>query len=470
MPSSKSSLASLVAALPPERRKELIRSLSPEEAEALRWEWRFWARPEQLEPTGASWRFWLILAGRGFGKTRTGAEWVCQKVERGEAKRIALVAETAADARDVMVEGESGILAVAPPWNRPTYQPSRRRLTWYNPDGSVRAIATTYSAEEPDQLRGPQHDLAWADEPAKWRFAQATWDQLLFGLRLGTNPRACLTTTPRPIPLIKSLLNDPLCAVTRGSTYDNRENLAPQFLEAILKRFEGTRLGRQELSAEVLDDAPGALWSRDHIDQHCRTTEVPELVRVVVAVDPNVSSGDDQESGAREQDGVSTAELGECGIVVAGLGADEIVYVLGDYSLVRPTPEQWGREAVASFHRHEADRIVGEVNNGGDLVESNVRAIERQIPFRQVRASRGKQVRAEPVASLYEQARVKHVGMFPLLEDQMCQWEPGVSTWSPNRVDALVWAITELTERMPAVTDAYGRARARFVRRPRARE
>lgn len=454
--------------LPPEQRLQLIQSLTPEEAAILKWEWRFWARPDQLAPPG-DWRYWLLLAGRGFGKTRCGAEWVCDLVERGKAKRIALVAETAADARDVMVEGDSGILSVSPPWNKPHYQPSKRRLTWSNPDGSVRAVATTYTAEKPDQLRGPQHDAAWCDEIAKWRYPQLTWDQLMFGLRLGKDPRVMATTTPRPIPLVKSLMADGLCHVTRGRTYDNRDNLAASFLQAIVKRFEGTRIGRQELDAEMLDDAPGALWKRGIIED-LRVTQLPEMVRIVVAVDPNVKSGEASEK-SDNGDGVATAELGECGIVAVGLGKDGICYVMGDHSLVQPTPEKWGRETVAAFHNHGADRVVAEVNNGGDLVESNVRAIERNISFKQVRASRGKDIRAEPVASLYEQGRVKHLGMFPLLEDQMVQWEPGVSTWSPNRVDALVWAITELvlTGSQQAVPGAYSAMRSRHQGMPARR-
>lgn len=423
MPSSNGSLASQLSQLPGAKRLQILRSLSEPEAEALRYEWRFWARPKQLAPTDPEWRFWLVLAGRGFGKSRTGAEWVNEEVERRGARRIALVAETVADARDVMVEGESGIIACSPPWFRPKYEPTRRRLTW--PNG---AVATTYTAEEPDQLRGPQHDRAWCDELAKWRLAQETWDQLLFGLRIGTNPRAIVTTTPRPIPIIKELVADPLCRVTTGATNENSDNLAPQFLSAILKKYRGTRLGRQELDAEILDDAPGALWKRTQIDG-LRESKPPKLVRVVVAIDPSVSAD---------------SEEAETGIVAAGLGDDGLGYVLSDDSMIRPTPEQWGGQGVAVYRKLSADRLVGEVNNGGDLVEANVRAVDKNVAFKQVRASRGKAVRAEPIASLYEQKRVKHVGSFPLLEDQMCQWEPGVSRWSPNRVDALVWALTEL--------------------------
>ncbi len=456
------SLASSLARLPEPDRAKVIASLRPGEIEALRWEWAFWARPTQLAPRGDDWQYWLILAGRGFGKTRTGAQWVIDKVERGGARRIALVAETTADAREVMVEGESGILACSPPWFRPRYSPSRRRLEW--PNG---AIATTYTAEKPDQLRGPQHDAAWIDELAKWRWGQSAWDELMLGLRLGANPQAVITTTPRPIPIIKSLVKDPLCRVTRGTTYDNRGNLAEKFLKRIIRRYEGTRLGRQELGAEILDDAPGALWAREQIE-NLRVSSVPEFVRVVVAVDPSVKAGTESEQDG--DDGVSTASRGETGIVAAGLGTDDIVYVLGDYSLVQPTPDEWGRETIKAYNAHEADRVVGEANNGGDLVEANVRAIDRNVSFKAVHASRGKQVRAEPISSLYEQQRVRHFGMFALLEDQMCQWEPSVSLWSPNRVDALVWAITELTEGRPAKRNAYSLARARRGNLPKPRD
>ncbi len=369
------------------------------------------------------------MAGRGFGKTRVGSEWTIDKAQAFPGCRIALVGETVPDVRDVMIRGESGILACSPPWFRPKYIPSKRLVQW--PNGSM---ATTYTAEKPDQLRGPQHHFAWGDEVAKWRYADA-FDQLKFGLRLGTNPQAILTTTPRPIPLIKELLADPLCETTRGTTYENKANLAKPFLTAIVKKFEGTRLGRQELNAEVLDDAPGALWKREKdIEAHRwfptpLQPKLPDFTRVVVAIDPSVSS--------------DSAEA-ETGIICAALGEDGLGYVLDDASLLKPTPEEWGREAVSQYNKLQADRVIGEVNNGGDLVESNVAAVSKRVAFKKVHASRGKQARAEPIASLYEQGRVRHVGTFALLEDQMCQWEPGVSLWSPNRVDALVWALTEL--------------------------
>lgn len=370
------------------------------------------------------WRYWLCLAGRGWGKTRVGAQWVNDRVERGLMGRVSFVAETAGDARDVMIEGESGLMACAPPWFRPKYEPSKRRITW--PNG---AIGTTFSADDPDQLRGPQCDGFWADELAKWQYEEA-WDNLVFGARLGDDPRGVITTTPRPTKLIKALVADPLTRVVRGSTDENRVNLAAPFLDAILKKYRGTRLGRQELDAEILDDAPGALWKRDQIEKH-RRTKAPELVRIVVAVDPSVAS---DSAGA------------ETGIVAVGLGADGEGYLLDDGSLERPTPEQWGSQTVSLYTKHEADRIIGEVNNGGDLVESNIKAAPngKNLPVKKVRASRGKLARAEPCGALGEQGRLHHVGTFPILEDQLCQWEPGVSTWSPNRLDAYVWAITEL--------------------------
>lgn len=414
------SLAVLLASLPEPERIQALAELTEQEAEALLYDWPFWARPNQLPPPG-DWRAWLVLAGRGFGKTRTGGEWIRDQVENRGRGRLALVAPTAADARDVMVEGESGILAISPPWFRPVYEPSKRRLSW--PNG---AIATTYSADEPDRLRGPQHDGAWADELAAWKYPEA-WDMLMFGLRLGTDPRVVVTTTPKPVRLIRELLAEATTVITRGSTYENAANLAPAFLEQIVTKYKGTRLGRQELDGEVLDDVPGALWTRKVLDD-LRRPAAPELVRVVVAIDPAVTSGEDSD---------------ETGIVVAGRGADGHGYVLADLSC-RMSPDGWARRAVNAFQDHKADRIVAEVNNGGDLVEQVVRTVDRSVPYKAVHASRGKRVRAEPIAALYEQGRVHHVGGLPDLEDQMCAFLPEGSDQSPDRVDALVWALTEL--------------------------
>jgi phage terminase large subunit-like protein len=436
-PHGNASLAESLASLPAWIRADLLAELSEAEAEALAHDWRFWARPSQLPPAG-DWTTWLVLAGRGFGKTRLGAEWVRARVcgpsplaarpERlgGGARRIALIAETAADARDVLVEGESGLLSVHPPDFRPRYQPSKRRLVW--PNG---AAATLYNAVEPDQLRGPQHDTAWADELAKWRYAQATWDQLQFGLRLGTRPRQVVTTTPRPIETLKLLKEDPHTVTTAGSTYDNIANLAPTFLQRIVRRYEGTRLGRQELNGEILEDTPGALWSRARIDA-LRVGLAPELTRVVIAIDPATTSNEGSN---------------ETGIIAAGLGVDGHGYVLEDLTL-RASPEAWARRAVAAYHRWRADRVVAEVNAGGEMVAQVIRTVDPSVPFKALRASRGKVARAEPVAALDEQGRVHHVGAFPELEDQMCAFTGDFararSGYSPDRVDARVWALSEL--------------------------
>ena len=339
--------------------------------------------------------------------------------EHGGYRRIGLLGATAADVRDVMTEGESGLLAVCPPWNRPTYEPSKRRITW--PNG---AMATTYSADEPERLRGPQHDGLWADEPASWRHPEA-WHMAMLGLRLGQRPRAVVTGTPKPVKLIKDLLKNPQCVVTRGTTYENLTNLAPTFKAQILSRYEGTRLGRQELNAEILEDAEGALWSRAELEAH-RVTQHPPLKRIVVAVDPAVSSN---------------SESNETGIIVVGLGVDDQGYVLDDVTL-KASPDGWARQAVSAYHKHRADRIIAESNQGGEMVEHTIRTVESNIPVKLVHASRGKQTRAEPVAALYEQGKVHHVGMFAELEDQLCSWAPGDD--SPDRLDALVWGFTEL--------------------------
>lgn len=382
------------------------------------YDWSLWARAAQLAPPG-DWRIWLILAGRGFGKTRSGAEWIRQQVDQGKAGRIALVGATAADVRDTMVEGESGLLRVFPDEQRPRYEPSKRRVTFH-----TGAIATTYSADEPDRLRGPNHDLAWADEVAAWRYAES-WDQLMFGLRIGDRPRAVATTTPKPTRLIRTLVERHDTAVTRGSTYDNASNLSPAFLDEMRSRYEGTRLGRQELDAELLLDAEGALWTRDLLDG-ARTTTVPTLSRVVVAIDPAVTANTGSD---------------ETGIIVAGVGVDGDGYVLEDRT-VKGTPAEWAAAAVTAYHVHKADRIVAESNQGGDMVSHTLRTVDKNVPIRLVHASRGKRTRAEPVAALYEQGRVHHAGPFPELEDQLCTWTPDGA--SPDRLDALVWALTEL--------------------------
>ncbi len=401
--------------------------------------WRMWARPAQLAPPG-DWRYWLILAGRGFGKTRAGAEWVRDQVAQGR-RRIALIGPTAADVRDVMIEGQSGLINISHPDERPSFQPSKRRLIW--PNG---AKAFCYSAEEPQRLRGPQHDAAWADELAAWKDPQAAWDQLQMGLRIGADPRAAITTTPRPIALIRALSEDPHCVVTRGTTYENSVNLAPDFIAKIIQRYEGTRLGRQELNAELLTDAPGALWTFD-ILLACRVTRAPDLQRVVVAVDPSGSDGADEGDSQ--------------GIIVAGLGVDGRGYVLADYTC-RMSPEGWGRRAVEAYDAFGADRIVAEKNFGGDMVRFTLQAVRASVPVTLVSASRGKVVRAEPVSALYEQGRIAHVvpgrdNPLAELEDEMRQATASgyLGPRSPNRLDALVWALTALLLEQPAAGSAY---------------
>jgi len=411
------SLMHSIALLPEKERQRAINRLTQQEAEALLYDWEAWARPKQLPPPG-DWLTWLIMAGRGFGKTRAAGEFIIGEVKAGRAKRVALVAKTPANARDVMVEGESGILNISPPWFKPDYEPSKRRLTW--PNG---AMATIYSSKEPDHLNGPQHDLAWGDEIRTWYCAQEVWDMLMLGLRLGEHPRCVATTTPLPIKLIRNLLKMPDVVVTGGTTYENRMNLAPSFYSQIVSQYEGTRLGQQEIHAELLEDVPGALWNRGIIQYK----PAPDLVRVVVAVDPAVTSKDTSD---------------ETGIVAAGLGIDGHAYVLADRS-ARVSPDAWARRTVQTFKDFEADKVIGEVNNGGELVELTIRTVDKNIPYKAVHASRGKYARAEPVAALYEQGKVFHTEPFTELEDQQCTWL-AESGDSPDRLDALVWALTEL--------------------------
>ena len=363
---------------------------------------------------------WLLLAGRGFGKTRTGAEWVIGRARR-KMGPIALVGQTKADVRDTMIElGESSILKCSPPWFMPNYEPSKRRLTW--PNGQVAMI---YSGDEPAQLRGPQHGSAWVDELAKFRFPEETWSNLEFGLRVGDDPRVVSSTTPRPIPIIKRLVADPDTVVTSGSTYANLSNLAPIY-RRIIRKYEGTRLGRQELNAEILEDNPNALWSRGDIELGRVAVLPDDLWRVVVGVDP------------------AGSKAGTWGIVVAGRRGDEL-FVIDDCS-VSGSAGDAGLAVVAAYSKHRADRVVAEVNFGGDMVEQVIKTVKggTGVAFKVVRASRGKVVRAEPVSAIYEQkpSRAHHVGAFPLLEDELCEWEPG--QLSPNRLDALVWAATDL--------------------------
>lgn len=433
----------MIASLSEEEREKLLETLSTEAQAALKWDWTFWARPNQLVPEG-DWSTWLILAGRGFGKTRTGAEtirdWVCgdTPLAPGRYKQIALVGETTGDVRNVMVEGESGLLAVHPPDFRPEYFPSVRKLVW--PNG---AIAYTYNATEPDQLRGPQHDAAWADELAKWKYMEATWNQLQFGLRLGIDPRSIVTTTPQPKPLIRKLVAaDGLSVhVTRGSTMDNADNMAESFIREIHDKYAGTRLGRQELEGEILEDVPGALWKHEDIDM-CRISpeKLPHLQKIYVAVDPATSTEEHSD---------------ETGIVVVGLARDKDGYARGyvlEDGTLKGSPEEWARRAVHLYRKWEADKIIAEKNQGGLMVETVLKSADRSVPVELVHASRGKYVRAEPISALYEQGRIHHCGRFDLLEDQMCLFSVDnvrdANNGSPDRVDALVWGLTKIFDKI----------------------
>lgn len=398
-----------------------------EQGRLLPKDWEQVARPKQLPPKG-DWTIWMLMAGRGFGKTRSGAEQVNRWVDEG-VKRIAIVGQSAGDVRDVMIEGASGLLAVAPPWNRPHYEPSKRRVTW--PNG---ARATTFSAEKPDQLRGPEFEKAWGDEVAAWRFSE-THDNLMLALRAGKHPQAIYTTTPKPVRVVRELVarDGQDVIVVRGSTYENLDNLAPTFKAEILRRYEGTRIGRQELFAELLDEAPDALWKRGNLDE-TRVSTHPALVKAIIAIDPAVTA-----KGTSD----------ETGLIVAGLGEDGQGYVLNDLS-GRHSPNDWARIVVEAYETWELDAAVAEVNNGGDLVKTNIKSYRdaddrprgQNVPVHEVRATRGKLTRAEPIAALYEQKRVHHVGVFGDLEDQLCNWTPGEK--SPDRLDALVWALTKL--------------------------
>ncbi len=393
----------------------------------MAWHWNFWARPSQRLPEG-DWTNWLILAGRGFGKTRTGAETVRQWARTGNM--VNLIGATVDDARDIMVEGESGILAICPPSERPEYRKSERKLIW--PNGGVSLI---FTADEPERLRGKQHKKIWADELCSWRYAES-WDQAMFGLRLGDRPQSVITTTPKPGAILRKIMAAKGTIITRGSTYDNRANLAPAFFGEIINRYEGTRLGRQELNAEVLEDVQGALWSRDMISYLPRAN-VPELVRIVVAIDPAASSHDGSN---------------ETGIIVAGVDIDGGGYVLADRSGTY-SPQEWGAVAITAMREFEADCIVAEVNQGGEMVEAVLRSIVPDVSYRAVRASRGKTIRAEPVSALYARGKITHAGQFEALEDQMCSYTADADrrSGSPDRLDAMVWAMTELFPSLIAV-------------------
>jgi len=413
----------------PQERQPHLALLSEEERKELGWHWRLWARPEQLAPEG-DWRSWLILAGRGFGKTRAGAEWVRSIAEADPAARIALVGASLGEVRAVMVEGESGILAISRPAAVPVFEPSLKRITW--PNG---AMALIYSAAEPESLRGPQHSHAWCDEVAKWDNvngkALAAWDNLAMGLRLGEEPRLLATTTPRAVPLVRRLIEEEGAVIVRGRTEDNESNLPERFVRAVRKAYGRSLLARQELDGELIEDVPGALWSRALIERCRERAEPKDLGRVVVGVDPPAGSGGDA-----------------CGIIVVGLGADGVARVLADATLQKPSPERWARAVAQAASAWAADRVIAEANQGGQMVASVLRAAELSLPLRLVHATRGKVARAEPVAALYEAGRVRHAGDFPALEDELCGLIAGGTYQgpgrSPDRADALVWALTEL--------------------------
>ena len=408
--------------------------LSDNALASLPWLFDFWALPHQLPPEG-DWKSWVIMGGRGAGKTRAGSEWVRRQVEGttpdapGRARRVALVAETFDQGRDVMVFGDSGILACSPPDRRPVWEATRRRLVWANG-----AVAQVFSAHEPEALRGPQFDAAWVDELAKWKRAEETWDMLQFALRLGEHPQQVVTTTPRNVGVLKALLKNASTVTTHAPTEANRAYLAQSFLAEVETRYAGTRLGRQELEGLLLEDVEGALWSSAMLEG-ARTEAAPPLDRIVVAVDPAVTGGKDSD---------------ECGIVVAGVAMagepkDWRAYVLEDAS-IRGGPSEWAKAAIAAMERHGAERLVAEVNQGGDLVETVIRQIDPLVAFRALRAGRGKGLRAEPVAALYEQGRIKHLRGLGALEDQMCRMTVRgfEGRGSPDRVDALVWAMFDL--------------------------
>jgi len=412
-----------------------LAALSRDAVEFIEKDWMLWARDDQTPPqnlVGADpWRVWLILGGRGAGKTRCGAEWVRARVTRARqksvrpARRIALIGETIIDARRVMVDGISGLLAVHRKDEMPEFQAGKNQLVW--PNG---AVAQLFSAEDANSLRGPQFDAAWCDELAKWRDPETVWDMLQFALRLGEAPQVVVTTTPRPLPILQTIIDDSATVITRAKTSKNAANLSSGFISEVRRRYQGTALWRQEFLGEIVEDQSGALWRRDWIEEQ-RRSKAPNLVTIVVAVDPPVTA---------------TKASDSCGIIVAGVGEDRRVYVLADHTLQGRAPQVWARAVMAAYQAHGADRVVVEVNQGGDLIETVLKSVESTAPIRKVRATRGKWLRAEPIASLYAEGRVVHVGRFDALEDQMCAFRSDgrASGRSPDRVDALVWALTDL--------------------------
>jgi phage terminase large subunit-like protein len=403
---------------------DFCRRMSDADIAQVEWDWARWRTEAQEVPAG-DWRTWLVMAGRGFGKTRMGAEWVRDLAGRGNVDtRIALVGGTIAEVRAVMIEGESGLLSVGRPSARPSWEPSVGRLVW--PNGAQGLI---YSAENPEKLRGPSHHFAWCDELAKWGYPQETWDNLQMGMRLGGLPRSMVTTTPRPIELVRRLFGDTSVAKTFGRTSDN-PFLPDAFTDWVRETYAGTRLGRQELDGELIDDVAGALWTRSGVEA-CRARMMPNIKRVVIGVDPPAGIGGDA-----------------CGILVVALCDDDAAYVLEDASVGGLAPEGWAAAVAEAAGRHKVDRVIAEANNGGAMVESVLRAADAALPVQLVHASQGKSARAEPVAMLYSKGRVKHLGVFPALEDELCGLVQGGGYEgpgrSPDRADALVWAVWAL--------------------------
>ena len=430
------SLADSLRNLPKNERERRIAKLSNEQALEILYDWSFWARPNQLPPKG-NWSTWIRKAGRGEGKTRTGAEWVRDQMLTNKVGRLALIAKDPGEARDVMIEGESGILAVHHPRTRPNYQSSKKRITWDNG-----AKAFIYSSEDPEELRGPQHEKGWIDEFAKQKNQQDVWDNYQFGLRLGNNPQTLITTTPRPTKVLKSIIKDPHTIVTGGSTYDNRANLPQKFFEAIIGRYEGTRLGRQEIYAELLEDTPGALWTLKLIDDNRRQASYEEMDKVVVGVDPMAIAKTQAERAQAEM----ADKLNRTGIIVCGCRMENSQrhgYVLADRSL-HGKPKEWAAAVVKAYRDFGANYVVAEANNGGDMVEAVIQAEDPTIPVKLVHASRGKYTRAEPISTLTEKELIHHCDIFTELEDQMSTYIPGEH--SPDNMDAMVWGMTELME------------------------
>lgn len=472
IPSDAPEIAKRLLSLEPEKRAQLLTLLTDAEARSILHDWSLWARPKQLAPPGR-WRAWLRMAGRGEGKTRSGAEWINDKAERSKTGRLFLLAATYSDARDTMIEGESGILEVARPAFRPVFEPSRWRLIY--PNGCKVKV---FSAEKPNRLRGPQHEAGWIDELAAFQYPTEVYDMAMFGLRIGDNPQVMITTTPKPIELLVRLVSRAVVCtdlraappesellrraisvvISVGTSYENRANLAESWFSDIISSYEGTRLGDQELLGVLLTDVPGALWNQKMIednriklrDPQGRIISVlqalndhpgeylPEMQRIVVAVDPPARS---------------TAGSSEAGIVVAGKGVNRHGYMFEDLS-GRMSPNKWASVAIKAFYDYKADKIIAERNNGGEMVESTIKGVDPDVPVKLVDATRGKVVRAEPIASLDEQGKIHHVGTFGACESQMTTWTPDSGLPSPDRMDARVWAFTELMTKSGTVVVA----------------